>query len=96
MGTMKKKEIIIGFIIAIFATIAGFYVYVEYALNLSFSESLNIIHQQNLFGKVLVLSAIPNLFVFFIFLKKKQDLRARGVLMACLLIAILVFISQFL
>ncbi len=92
---MIKKEIFIGFIIAIFATLAGFYMYVEYASEYSFSESLKIINEQNLYGKILVLAAIPNLFVFFIFLKKKQDLRARGVLMACLLMAILVFVSQF-
>lgn len=92
---MIKKEIFIGFITAIFATLAGFYIYVEYASNFTFKESLKIINEQDLYGKVLVLAAIPNLFVFFIFLKKKQDLRARGVLMACLLLALLVFASQF-
>lgn len=92
---MIKREMLIGFMIAIFATAAGFYLYVEYASDLSFSESLKVINEQDLYGKIMVLAAIPNLFVFFIFLKKKQDLRARGVLMACLLLAILVFVSQF-
>ncbi len=92
---MLKKEIIIGFIIGLFATISGFYLYVEYVSDYNFMESLKIIDEQNLFGKVIVLAAIPNLFVFFIFLKKKQDLRARGVLMSCLFLALLVFISQF-
>ena len=92
---MIKKEIFIGFIVALFATLAGFYIFVEYASEYTIGESLKIINEQKLYGKVLVLAAIPNLFVFFVFLKKKQDLRARGVLMACLLLAILVFISQF-
>jgi hypothetical protein len=41
------------------------------------------------------LSAIPNLFVFFIFLKKKQDYRARGVILACILIALGILVTQF-
>ncbi|MCF6296369.1 MAG: hypothetical protein L3J08_00025 [Flavobacteriaceae bacterium] len=92
---MIKKEILIGFVTAIFATLAGFYLYVEYASKYNFNESLKIIHEQSLYGKVLVLAAIPNLFVFFVFLKKKQDYRARGVLLASILLALLVFISQF-
>lgn len=92
---MIKKEVLIGFVIAIFATLAGFYIYVEYVSKYSFELSLKLIHQKKLYGQVLVLAAIPNLFVFFIFLKKKQDYRARGVLLACLLLALLVFIAQF-
>jgi len=92
---MKKKELLIGFVIAIFATMGGFYLYVEYALDYSFIDSVKIIVDQKLLGNVLILAAIPNLFVFFIFLKKKQDLRAKGVLLACFLIALLILIAQF-
>jgi hypothetical protein len=49
-----------------------------------------------LYGKVLGLAALPNLFVFFVFLRKKQDLRARGVLLACFCVAFAILISQFL
>lgn len=85
----------IGFIIAIIATIFGFYVYVEYVSTYEFEETLLILKEGNLYGKVLGLAAIPNLFVFFIFLKKKQDYRARGVLLATFLIAFLILMSQF-
>lgn len=95
MGFMKKKELLIGFMTAVLATIAGFYLYVEYASDYSFRESLNLIKEQKLLGSILVLAAIPNLFVFFIFLKKKQDLRAKGVLLACFIIALLILLSQF-
>jgi heme/copper-type cytochrome/quinol oxidase subunit 4 len=92
---MKQKEMFIGFIIAIIATIFGFYVYVEYVSTYEFEETLLILKEGNLYGKVLGLAAIPNLFVFFIFLKKKQDYRARGVLLATFLIAFLILMSQF-
>jgi len=91
-----KKEILIGFLIGIIATVFGFYVYVEFVSTYSFEETIKILNEGNLYGKVLGLAAIPNLFVFFIFLKKKQDLRARGVLIASFFIAFLVLISKFL
>jgi len=91
-----KKEILIGFLIGIVATVFGFYVYVEFVSTYSFEETIKILNEGNLYGKVLGLAALPNLFVFFIFLKKKQDLRARGVLIASFFIAFLVLISKFL
>ena len=49
----------------------------------------------NLYGKVLSIAAIPNLFVFFIFLKKNQDNRAKGVVLATILIAFTTLILKF-
>jgi len=96
MEIIMKKEILIGFLIGIIATVFGFYVYVEFVSTYSFEETIKILNEGNLYGKVLGLAAIPNLFVFFIFLKKKQDLRAKGVLIASFFIAFLVLISKFL
>lgn len=91
-----KKEVLIGFLIGLIATAFGFYIYVEFVSTYSFEETLKIINEGDLYGKILGLAAIPNLFVFFIFLKKKQDLRAKGVLMACFFVAFLILISKFL
>lgn len=90
-----SKEIFIGFIIAIIATVFGFYLYLEFVSPYSFEETLKILDEGGLYGKILGLAALPNLFVFFIFLKKKQDYRARGVLLASFLIAFLILVSQF-
>ena len=48
-----------------------------------------------MYGKILSLAAIPNLVVFFVFIKKKQDNRAKGVLIATLFIAFLILGAQF-
>jgi hypothetical protein len=90
-----KKEILIGFVIGILATIAGFYLYVEFFSDYEFSDAMKIIHKDNLYGKILGLAAIPNLFVFFVFLKKNQDQRAKGVLMATIVIALTMLIMKF-
>ena len=54
-----------------------------------------MIHDGKLYVKVISLAAIPNLFVFFIFIKKKQDNRAKGVLLATILTAIATLILKF-
>ncbi|MCF6181015.1 hypothetical protein [Lutibacter sp.] len=85
-----KKEIVIGFLTALIATFFGCYLFIEYFSNKGFYETIKLITEGNLESKVLVIGAIANFFVFFIFLKKKQIYRARGVLLATFLIAFLV------
>ncbi|WP_088323748.1 hypothetical protein [Polaribacter tangerinus] len=94
MGTVKK-DIFIGLLVAIFATFGGVFLYLEYFTNQSLEVSLSIIREENLYGKILSLAAVPNLFVFFIFLKKKQDNKAKGVLLATFLIAFITLILKF-
>lgn len=91
-----RKDILVGIVVGLLATGLGFYLYVEFVLNGSFQESLVIINNKNLYGQVLSIAAIPNLLVFFIFIKKKQDYKARGVLIATFLVALLILVSQFL
>jgi len=92
---MITKEILIGFLIGLAATAGGFYLYVEYALAGSFLEALIVLNENGLYGQVLSIAAIPNLLVFFVFIKKRKDYRARGVLMATLVVAFLILIAQF-
>ena len=91
-----KKEIIIGFLIAVFATFCGFFVYVEYVSDLGFDKTLRTLNDWDLLGKMLALGAIPNLFVFMVFIKKGQEYRARGVLLATILLAITIMFFKFL
>ncbi|MFA5297777.1 MAG: hypothetical protein WC389_06160 [Lutibacter sp.] len=94
--TFIKKELLIGFSIALLATSFGCYIFIEYFSTVDFYRSLEFIKEGNLEGKVLVLGAIANFFVFFVFLKKKQDYRAKGVLIETFLIAFIVlFLTLF-
>ena len=96
MAKSNKREIVIGFLVGLFATLCGFFIYVEFVSPYGFEETLKILNEGNLYGKILGLAALPNLFVFFIYLRKKQDLRARGVLLACFVVAFAILIAQFL
>ncbi len=80
---------------ALFATFGGIFFYIEYFSRYSFEETLQMISDGNLYGKVLSIAAIPNLFVFFIFLKKNQDNKAKGVVLATILIAFTTLILKF-
>ena len=94
MGTVKKN-ILIGVLVSLFATFGGIFFYLEYISKYGFYETIDLIKDGDLYGKVLSLAAIPNLFVFFIFIKKKQDNRAKGVLLATILIALTTLVLKF-
>ena len=89
-----RKEIFIGVLVSLFATLAGLFIYIEFFSVFDFKETLHVIKEQGLMGKVITLAAVPNLFVFFIFIKKKQDYRARGVLFTTILIAFTTFVMK--
>lgn len=94
MGTVKK-DILIGILVSLFATAGGCFLYIEYFSKFSFSETIQMIEDGNLYGKILSIAAIPNLFVFFVFIKKKQDNRAKGVLVTTIVIALITLVLKF-
>lgn len=87
-----KKEIAIGFLTAMVSTAFGCFVFIEFFSKYDFKRSLELIIEGDLEGRVLILGAIANFFVFFIFLKKKQIYRARGVLFETFVLAFLVLL----
>ncbi|GAA4273854.1 hypothetical protein U6A24_02070 [Aquimarina gracilis] len=97
---MIKKEIAIGLITGLFVNSIGFVicVFIFSALSpqtLGFSETITASLKNDSFGSLIVLGAIPNLVIFFMFLKKEMAYRARGVLLATLIAAICIAISKF-
>jgi hypothetical protein len=90
-----KKEILIGFLVGLIATTFGCFVFIEFFSMFDFYKSIELMREGDLEGKILVLGALANFFVFFTFLKKKQIYRARGVLMETFVVAILVMFLTF-
>jgi hypothetical protein len=90
-----KKEIIIGFLIGIFANITGVILYTYFFIEYELDAAIRFAIENGTIGNIIALGAILNLFAFFILIKKRQMLRAKGVLMATILAALLVLISQF-
>ncbi|MFL0353924.1 hypothetical protein [Xanthomarina sp. GH4-25] len=91
-----KKEILIGFIIGLVANTIGLYfAALAFGNGNDFFTVLRSASSEGILGKLISLGAILNLAVFFIFIKKKQDYRARGVLLATVIIAISTFVFKF-
>lgn len=90
-----KKHILIGFILSILVTIAGSYLYLEYGLEYGFEKNWELMMESNNQGSILSLGAIPNLLLFFVFLKRKEDFKARGVLIGVILVALIVLGLKF-
>jgi hypothetical protein len=90
-----KKEILIGFVVGIIANISGSYLYIYFFSENDLENTLKLSHEQGITGSLIALGAVFNLLVFFVFLKKKQYYRARGVVLATVLAAIVILITKF-
>jgi|TARA_Y100000758_G_C15898557_1_gene366867 cytochrome bd-type quinol oxidase subunit 1 len=90
---MVKKEIIIGLITGFIANISGLVLAILFLNdNPSIIEIVVKSFEERLLSKLISLGAIMNLFVFFVYIKKRQENRAKGVLMATIIIAIITII----
>lgn len=89
------KEILIGFAIGIAANMAGTYLYIFFFSKLSLESTLKAALENDFLGSLIALGAILNLIVFFLFLKKNQYYRARGVVLATVIAALAILISKF-
>lgn len=91
-----KKEVVFGFFVGLIANFVGL---ILAALILGKSEGIFVSIKRStaegFFGKLIAIGAILNLVVFFIFLNKKQDYRARGVLLATVLVAVFTFLFKY-
>ena len=94
MGTIKK-EVFIGLVIGLIANVAGSYLYIYFFSDYSLEETIKNALIQDVFGNIIALGAILNLFIFFIFLKKNQFYRARGVVLATVVAAIVILVTKF-
>ncbi len=91
----NRKEIGIGFLVGIIANTLGTLLYVLLFSDLSIGETFRAAYAQGYLGSLLALGAILNLVAFFMFLRIKRDLRARGVMIATLLTALIILAYKF-
>ena len=85
-----KKEIGIGFMVGLIANTIGTLLYIVIFSDLSIPETYKAAVAEGHIGSLLALGAVLNLGAFFLFLKIKRDARAKGVLIATLLTALLI------
>ncbi len=89
---MIKREIFIGLLVGLVANGIGLIIASLLLGNGDISTTIKQSLEEGIFGKLVTIGAILNLVAFFMFIKKKQDYRARGVLLATILVAISTFL----
>lgn len=94
---MIKKDIFIGVLVGLIANAIGLFI-VSMLLGQGddFATVIKAASKEGFLGKLISLGAILNLIAFFIFIKKKQDYRARGVLLITILVAVFTFVFKML
>lgn len=86
----NKREVLIGLAVGIIANTLGTLLYILLFSDLGIVETYNAAVAQGHVGSLLALGAILNLVAFFGFLRLKRDYRARGVLIATLITALVI------
>lgn len=90
----KNKEIGIGIAVGIIANILGTLAYIWLFTDIPYSEIYEAAVAQDQVGSLLALGAILNLIAFFAFLKIGRDLRAKGVLIATIITALIILVYK--
>ena len=90
-----KKDIIIGIFVGLIANDIGLYFTATFlGKGDDFTPVIKAAADEGFLGKLISLGAILNLIAFFVFIKKKQDYRARGVLLITVFIAVFTFVFK--
>ncbi len=86
----SRKEVFIGFIVGLIANSFGTLLYILIFSDLGIMDTFRAAITQGHLGSLLALGAILNLVAFFGFLRIKREHRARGVMIATLLTALII------
>jgi len=86
----QRKEIVIGFMVGVIANSVGTLLYIVLFSDLGIAQTFEAAIAQEHIGSLLALGAILNLVAFFGFLRLRRDHRARGVMLATILTALII------
>ncbi|GJH41243.1 hypothetical protein RCZ04_17930 [Capnocytophaga sp. HP1101] len=90
-----RKNQIIGFIAGIIVNIIGVIAYVLIFSKFSISTTLQDAYYKGYLGKLIMLGALLDLAIFFFFINRYENERARGVIIASCVLAFIILLLQF-
>lgn len=91
----KRKDQIIGFIAGIVVNVIGVIAYVLIFSKFSIATILQDAYYKRYLGKLILLGALLDLAIFFFFINRYENERARGVLIASCVLAFIILLLQF-
>ena len=94
---MKNKDILIGIAVGLIANIFGLVFAIQiFGTSDNYLKVVEDAIANDFFGKLVAMGALLNLGAFFVFIKKKQDHRAMGVLIVTVMVMLITFGFKFL
>ena len=91
----NRKNQLIGFTIGILANAIGILAYILIFSKNSIALTFQDAYYRGYLGKLIMLGALLDLAVFFFFINRYENERARGVLIASCVLAFIILLLQF-
>lgn len=92
---MRKNDLITGIVVGIIANIIGLILAsILLGGTIDFIEAIKVANARGNFTKLISLGAALNLIAFFVFIRKRQDNKAKGVLLVTIIVAVFTFILK--
>jgi hypothetical protein len=85
---MINKDFITGFLIGIFTSLLGSYLFITFFTKFDISSGIQIIKEQGYLGKIITIGTTLDLAVFLLLLNRNKEMMARGVVLAVIVLAI--------
>lgn len=89
---MKYRDLIIGMLLAVLASLLGSFVFIKFVAGLDFVSGFMFYKSHGLLGKIITLGAAVNLALFFVLLKMNKELMARGVVLGMFVLTIITLV----
>ena len=86
---MNKRDLLIGFVIGILASILGSFLFITFFTDFDFMAGIESMKSEGKLGKLITLGSILDLVAFGILLKMNKEIMARGVVLSVIVIAII-------
>ena len=85
---MINKDLITGFLIGIFTSLLGSYLFITFFTKFDISSGIQIIKEHGYLGKIITIGTTLDLAVFLLLLNRNKEMMARGVVLAVIVLAI--------
>ncbi|MCH8535771.1 MAG: hypothetical protein LAT51_11930 [Flavobacteriaceae bacterium] len=95
MNINIKKEMAIGAVIGLIANLVGMFLFIAIFVDEDFERTVSTAYQTGILGKFMALGAVLNFAPFYMFLRRNLIYRARGVVVATVLVAITTLVLYF-
>jgi len=84
----QKIAVVIGVVISLIGAFLGSLLFVTFFTEFEYWEGIQKLRQQGSLGKLIALGAVVNIIFFFLLLKFRKELIARGIVLGTIVLAI--------